>query len=164
MDAFFKCLLATVMSLLPHSGPYSEHLISDKQLVTRFNTEQENFHDLLLDMMIANQPPNVVVRNSEDPSHINMENYTAINRRMGILGVRTIISDGTQFSFRMDETKDSTKDIVFFAYGFVDSVAGDSERITVSKIDNDWGIICTQKGQPQPQLKSIIRFDSLIGI
>lgn len=123
----------------------------------RFNASRLRFHDLVLDMIIANKPPNVVLLDSKEPSHINMENYSVINDRMHILGVRKITRTATQLSFRLDETKDSTKDLVFHANGFVDRATDDSERITVSRIDDDWGIICMPKGQPQPQLKSTIR-------
>ncbi len=157
LDAFLKCLLASLISLLPPGSTYSSHLISDRQLVIRFNAQRDRFQDLVLDMIIANNPPSVVLRDSEEPSHLNMENYSVINTRMQILGIRKITRSGTQLSFRIDETKDSTKDLVFLANGFTDRATGDSERITVSRIDDDWGVICTSKGQAQPQLKSTIR-------
>ncbi|MBS1957483.1 MAG: hypothetical protein JST89_25070 [Cyanobacteria bacterium SZAS-4] len=157
MDALIECLLASVMSLLHSSNAISPHHISDKQLVVRFNRDRDRYQDLVLDLIIANKPPAVILPDSKEPSHINMQNYSVINNQMHLLGIRTITSNATQVSFRIDETKDSTKDIVFRAYGFVDRGTDDSERITVSRIDDDWGVICTPRGQAQPLLKSTIR-------
>ncbi len=156
MDAFLKCLLACVMSLLPTgSSPLSTYLISDKQLIYRFTSERARYQDLVLDMLIANHPPNVVLRDSKEPSHINMENYSLINTEMHNLGVRSITrDDGYRFAFRMDETENSAKDLVFKAYGFVKGSGIDSARVKVSRIDDDWGIALITKTEKLPDRKS----------
>lgn len=151
MDAFLKCLLACVVSLLPTgNSSYSSHLISDAQLISRFSSERERYQDLVLDMMIANDPPNVVLLDSKESSHINMQNYSLINTEMHNLGVRSITRNGTRFAFRVDETKDSAKDLVFQAYGFVKNKSNDSDHINVSRIDDDWAVELSSKPETPP--------------
>ena len=151
LDAFLKCLLACIVSLLPAgNSSYSSHLISDKQLVGQFSSDRARYQDLVLDMMIANDPPNVVLRDSNEPRHLEMGNYSLINTEMHNLGVRSITRDGARFAFRVGETKNSAKDLVFQAYGFVKSKAADSEQTKVSRIDDDWGVAFTTKPGTPP--------------
>ena len=141
MDAFLKCLLACVISLMPTGiSSYSSHLISDQNLVSRFASKREQYQDLVLDMLIANQPPKVVLRDSQEPSHKKMENYSTINKEMHDLDIRTITINGNRIAFRLDETKNSAKDLVWLPYGFRNCKSEDCERNGVSRIDDDWGL------------------------
>jgi hypothetical protein len=140
MDAFLKCLLACVVSLLPvgingNSGD-SSRMRSDTEITECFLLNREKYEDLALEFLIEN--------NSADFQSSKSEDLTKLTTHMHSLGVSKVSVGNNRMAFRVDENGTATKELIFQPYWFTNYTKTRSDRnlqiSDYSKIDNDWGL------------------------
>jgi hypothetical protein len=145
MDAFLKCLIACVVSLLPvgingTSGD-SSHMRSDTEITQCFWLDREKYEDLALDLLIENNAP------AADLQSLKAENLAKFTAHMHSLGVSKVSVGDNRVAFRVDENGTRTKELVYQPYWFTNYTKARSDRDSqisdYSKIDNDWGLSYT---------------------
>jgi hypothetical protein len=142
MDAFLKCLLACVVSLLPvgingNSGD-SPRMRSDTEITECFLLNREKYEDLALEFLIENNSPATDFQSSKSAD------LATLTAHMRSLGVSKVSVGNNRMAFMVDENGTATKELIFQPYWFTNYTKTRSDRnlqiSDYSKIDNDWGL------------------------
>ena len=142
MDAFWKCLLACVMSLLPTaSAVNSDHLISDKELAEQFVAHKEKYQDVVLSLLIDDQAPSHLVQGGVETK---LGNLARFDDQMKELHIQSITSTDRAIIIVVDQKGSAVKELVWHPFAFSKlahvNFHTQTKEATFCRIDDDWAI------------------------
>ncbi|HEY9678087.1 MAG TPA: hypothetical protein V6C76_08755 [Drouetiella sp.] len=136
MDAFFKCLLAGVLSLLPCSGVTNAgHLPSDKAVADLFSAHRQQFEDGVISAVIDEEPAADVSK--------HLDSTVPLPEDLRSLGVKSLQISGDQIIFKLASSGTRCKQLVFEAGAFQkesESVQNADKAVKYSRINDNWAV------------------------
>jgi hypothetical protein len=144
VDAFFKCLLAAYLSILPGAGDsshHSGHLVSNQTVAQSFNEHKRQIYRLVAWMNFESMGDRDV--NPADLlSRCDQEDLMTLQE----VGIKNVSMTGylSRVGLEVDRTATTRKEIVWKPSGFRKYCMGHYDKaFDVVSLDDNWGIVTT---------------------